>query len=150
MANKAVETKELLRLLHKVDFFSKLKMGQLDALVRKVKKESFAKGKTVIKEGEMGDAFYMISSGQVSVWHNKSMFNKPIFLTNMEPGEFFGEMALVMDQPRSATVVAETRCDFFVLYKDDFRKILMENPEISVCIEEALARRMARSAKKRG
>lgn len=149
MAKTSEETKELMKLLYKVNFFQELKVGQLEALIRKIKKISVSKGKTVIKEGEKGDAFYMISSGQVSVWHNKTMFEKPIFLTNQESGEFFGEMALITNQVRSATVIAETPCVFYVLYKDDFRKILMENPQISAAIEEALTRREARSAKKR-
>ncbi len=149
MAKRTDENRQLLKILESVDFFEKLKVGQLEQLIEKIKKLSVPKGRTVIKEGEPGDAFYMISSGKVSIWHKKSLFNKDIFLTDQGPGEFFGEMALVTNHPRSATVVAETSCDFYVLYRNDFKEILMKNPNISGMIEKALRNRQVRSTQKR-
>jgi len=143
------ENKQLLSILKGVDFFEKLKIGQLEELIKKIKKASFSKGEAIIREGERGDSFFMISKGRVSVWHKQSLFKKDIFLTEEGPGEFFGEMALVNQSARSATVVAEAPCDCYVLYSKDFREILMNNPDISEKIEKALRRRLARSAKRR-
>ncbi len=148
MAKAPDENKQLLNILKSVDFFEKLKIGQLEELIRKIKTLSVPKGKTIIKEGDTGNAFYMIAKGRVSVWHKKTLFKKDIFLTYQGPGEFFGEMALVTNHARSATVIAEQPCEFYVLYSDDFKKILMNNAGISETIESALRRRLQRSAKR--
>jgi len=155
-----------------VDFFEKLKSVQLAELLRKVRKVSVPKGKTVIREGDHGDTFFMIYSGKVSVWHVKNLFNRSILLTGekfglvvdkkkkqydgsillavLKEGDFFGEMALVTNNRRTATVIAEEDCEFFVLNRDEFKKTLMDNPKISTVIERAFVNRMVKSIKEIG
>jgi CRP-like cAMP-binding protein len=64
-------------------------------------------------------------------------------VADLSDGDFFGEMALVTELPRTATVVAEDAGELFVLYKKDFKKILLSNPKISAIITEVLAKRRA-------
>ena len=71
----------------------------------------------------------MILSGQVSIWV------KGKHVADRKVGEYFGESALVNDEPRSATVRAEGPTELYVLYKADFKRILMANPGIAMGIK---------------
>jgi CRP-like cAMP-binding protein len=127
--------------LQKVDFFYSLNFGELDHLIKVLKKRKVAQGTTIIKQGEKGDAFFLISSGAVSVYIKKGMMGSQKKVADLEGGDFFGEMALVSDMPRNATVIADAPAELFVLYKSDFKKILLANPKISGIITEVLAKR---------
>ena len=100
-----------------------------------LKKRQCPKGNTVIKQGDPGDAFYMISSGKVEVSANNKV------IATRGPGEFFGEGALLTDGPRGATVKTLMETELYVLYKEDFNKILMHNPGIASSIKLASAQR---------
>jgi hypothetical protein len=91
-------------------------------------------GNVIIKQGDPGDAFYMISTGKVEVWDKEKK------LTDRKPGEYFGESALVNDHPRAATVKAVAATELYVLYKEDFKKILMANPGIAESIRLHIAK----------
>lgn len=123
--------------LQKVDFLYQLKVDELDQLMAALKKRTCPAGHTVIRQGDPGDAFYMISSGAVQV----SQGGKVVAVR--KEGEFFGESALVNDAPRSATVVTAAPTELYVLYKEDFKRILMANPGIAASIRTAAARRSA-------
>ncbi|HDQ26198.1 MAG TPA: cyclic nucleotide-binding domain-containing protein [bacterium] len=137
------EFSRLREALKKVDFFYSLSMGYLDELIRALKKRKAAKGEELIKQGEIGDKFYLISTGEVSVYVKKGGFGSPKKVATLGPGDFFGEMALITDLPRAATVIAEEPSEFFVLYKRDFKKILMSNPKIAAIINDVLSKRRA-------
>jgi CRP-like cAMP-binding protein len=127
--------------LQKVDFFYSLKFEELDHLIKALKKRKVAKGQSIIKQGEVGDAFFLISSGAVGVYIKKGMMGSQNKVAELSDGDFFGEMALVADVPRAATVTALEPTELFVLYKSDFKKILLSNPKISGIITEVLAKR---------
>ena len=115
--------------LQSVNFLYQLKLNEVVKLLDVMKRRLYPAGQTIIKQGEKGDAFYLIASGKVSVWVD----NAPV--TSRYPGEFFGESALVTESPRSATVKAVEETELYVLYKDDFQKILMANPSIASSIK---------------
>jgi CRP-like cAMP-binding protein len=142
------EIRKLVSLLEKIKFFEKLKVKELEELAKHIKKETALKGKVLIKQGDIGDAFYMVAEGKVSVWFDKP--DEKVLLSYLGPGEFFGEMALVTQNPRSATVVAEEFCRFYVLYSYDFKELIMKNPKISFVIETALRKRRLGTMQKRG
>lgn len=125
--------------LQKVDFFYSLSFGDLDELIRSLRKKKAKKGEEIIKQGEIGDKFYLISSGEVSVNVKKGFGNKKV--ASLGDGDFFGEMALVTELPRTATIIAETPVELFVLYKRDFKKILMKNQKIAGIINDVLSKR---------
>ncbi len=142
MAENKEQYQHILQTLKSVDFFSKLKMGELESIMARLHKLSCSKGHVVIREGDPGDAFYMIYSGRVAVWKKKGFFGKKL-LAYLEDGKYFGEMALVTSEPRNATIIAEDACEFFVLYTHDFKDILMANPSIRNSIEEVVRMRQA-------
>lgn len=128
--------------LQKVDFFYSLNFSELDMLIKSLKKRKTKKGEVIINQGEIGDKFYLIGKGSFSVHVKKGMSgtNK---VADLSDGNFFGEMALVTEMPRTATVIAEDLGELFILYKKDFKKILLSNQRISAIITEVLARRRA-------
>lgn len=128
--------------LQKVDFFYSFNFSELDMLIKSLKKRITKKGEVIIRQGEIGDKFYLIGSGSFSV-HVKKGFSGAQKVADLSDGAFFGEMALVSDMPRTATVIAESPGELFILYKKDFKKILLSNPKISAIINEVLARRKA-------
>ena len=119
--------------LQSVDFLRQLKMDELDKLMEALKKRTCPAGNTIIKQGEPGDAFYMILTGTVEV------SDKSKRLATRHAGEYFGESALVSDLPRAATVKALVETELYVLYKDDFKRILMANPGIANSIRLHIA-----------
>ena len=121
--------------LQKVDFFYSLNIMDLDALIKALKKRKARAGEVIIKQGEIGDKFYLIGSGAVSVSINKKK------VTELGDGDFFGEMALVTDLPRTATITVLEPTDLFLLYKKDFKKILLSKPKIAHIINEVLEQR---------
>lgn len=126
--------------LQKVDFFYSLHFDELDLLIKALRKRKVAPGTVIIRQGDKGDAFYLISSGRVSVHIKKGLVGQKK-VAELTEGSFFGEMALVTDEPRTATVIAEEPTELFVLYKSDFKKILLNNPKISEIINSELKKR---------
>ena len=124
--------------LQKVDFFYSLNIMDLDALIKALKKRKVKKSEIIIKQGEVGDKFYLIGRGDFGVY----IKNKKV--AELSDGQFFGEMALITDLPRTATVTALIDSELFILYKKDFKKILLSIPKISGIINEALSKRRAR------
>jgi len=131
---------QLRDVLKKVDFFYSLSFAELDELINALKKRPARRGETIIKQGERGDTFYLISKGSVSVYVKKGLFGKKQ-VAELGEGDFFGEMALVSDEPRSATVIADEDSEVFVLYKKDFKQILLSNPKIAGIIKQVLTER---------
>jgi putative ABC transport system ATP-binding protein len=83
-----------------------------------MKKRHFAAGETIIREGEPGEDFFLISDGEVEVIRSDHE------VARLGPGDFFGEVALISGEPRNATVVAEGGVDAYALGKTDFQTAL--------------------------
>jgi putative ABC transport system ATP-binding protein len=104
--------------LRPIDLFKALTPQQLSDVAEHVKKRHFAAGDTVIREGEPGEEFFVISDGEVEV------IRADHEVARLGPGDFFGEVALISGEPRNATVVAEGEVDTYVLGKTDFETAL--------------------------
>ncbi|KAJ5130992.1 uncharacterized protein N7515_007031 [Penicillium bovifimosum] len=100
----------------------------------------------ILTEGDEAKAIYWLVRGAVSV---TSRDGESIY-AELKPGAFFGEIGLLMDRPRTATIIARTRCMLVVLTKDDFRNILPRFPSVEQAIrEEAQERLMILEKKKK-
>lgn len=122
------ELGELARMMRKVSFFSPLTVGQLDEILPHVRIHAFEPGETVFKQGQRGDAFYIVYRGRVSVRVRKLLFLSKAVAT-LKEGDFFGEIALISDEPRTATVVAAEPSWLFTLIAMDFQAVLRQNPK---------------------
>ena len=99
-------------------------------------------GGVICREGEPGDIFFIIESGLVEV---SKIFDgqTPRILARQGPGEFFGELALVQDAPRAATITAIEDTTLLELSKDNFNQYLNNNPAMAASIMRAVAARLA-------
>jgi signal transduction histidine kinase len=90
-------------------------------------------GDVIFVEGSSADRFYIVMEGRVEVW--KNFYDpKPDLLAVHGSGRFFGEMALIDELPRSATVVARERSRLLYLYRDDFRRLIRERSSIALSV----------------
>jgi len=98
--------------------------------------KAFNDGEVIVQEGERGDCFYLIRSGRVGVYTQKmQQNNEMIELGHMEEGGFFGEVALLTDKPRTATVMAQGRVELMELSRENFNAIVAEYPSVKKVVE---------------
>jgi len=101
-------------------------------------------GDRICEEGEPGDAFYVILAGRVQVSKFLELGTQHL-LHELTPGKFFGELALLEDAPRVASVDALEETTLLVITKDDFQELLNLHPEIAVPITRAISARLRES-----
>ena len=104
--------------LRPIDLFKALTPQQLTDVAEHMQKRHFAAGETIIREGEPGEEFFLISDGEVEV------IRADHEVARLGPGDFFGEVALISGEPRNATIVAESGVDAYALGKTDFQTAL--------------------------
>ena len=99
-------------------------------------------GQTVIEEGKFGNDLYIIGSGTVEIVKKTLQENDNYTVTELSSDQniFFGEVALLDPDKRSATVICKTDCSFYVLTKDNFTKLGDENPKLGLSITRELSR----------
>jgi CRP-like cAMP-binding protein len=115
-------------MLVEIDFFKDLK-AQTDAATLKecatwVKQEAFKQGDYVFRQGDRGTKFYIILQGSVTVYDELAEEGEAVALTHYVPGQSFGELALLQDKPRAASVMCEQDCDFAVFDKGVYRRVI--------------------------
>ena len=131
-------------LLKAVYFFRDLKDEELDALSLVCERTQFSREDIVFQEGDKADYFFIIIHGSVEVW--KDYFEtQPDLLAVHTEGHLFGEMALVDELPRSATVVAKTDLEVLRIFRDDFHAILEKNGRIAISILKSLSAMIRKS-----
>lgn len=124
-------------LVAKVPFFSGLGKGRQKSIARLLKTRFFAPGDVIIKRGEIGDEMYFIANGAVKV----------VLPDNEVPlgtGDFFGELALITDQPRNADVIALGFSSVLALRRRDFKAFVKRNPDIREKIRRIAQERVGR------
>ncbi len=124
-------------LVARVPLFSGLSPDRLKRIERLLRPRLYFPGEPIVRRGERGDTVYFISSGAVTV--EVPGLEQPIRLGN---GDFFGEIALVMDQPRNADVTASAYCQLLLLDRRDFNRLYSKDPVLKGHIDEAIARRL--------
>jgi CPA1 family monovalent cation:H+ antiporter len=128
-------SQDLLETLSALPLFKGLSNSALKALAEKIQTVTFLPGDTIIGEGEKGDALYILKNGAVDV--SKTNSDNKTHLTTLEKGDFFGEMALLGDHVRSATVTAKTTVVSLRLKRTDVLKIASQNNEIDQQLKQA-------------
>lgn len=126
-------------IIGEVDLFASLTPEQLEKLIYFLKFVEFEQGETVFNKGDEGDAFYVIYAGKAEA-RAPSLFLKRVINT-MGPKAYFGELALMLKKPRTATIVCTEPTQCFRLDRTDFEIFMDQYPEIAAHIrEEASAR----------
>lgn len=133
----------LRRVLQGAYFLQYMNIHEMDQLVGCLRAMRVFKGYEIIRQGDPGDAFYLIATGRVSVWLKKG--TNRVKAAELRADDFFGEMALISNEPRNATVVAEGLTELFIMEKYNFDKTLMRNHAIAQKILRAYEERSARN-----
>ncbi|NEP09763.1 MAG: mechanosensitive ion channel [Symploca sp. SIO2C1] len=121
-------------LLRRVSYFENFTDLEVRQLIEVGYRKRLRASDILFHEGEPGNAFYIILTGSVEVFVEK--IHK--YLTTLEAGKFFGELALILGIPRTATVRAIEDTMLFVINKNGFEKLLHEHPELSEVIVQEL------------
>jgi CRP-like cAMP-binding protein len=122
--------------------FSELRPSERDLLLTRLSDESFEAGQVIIRQGEAGDRFYVIRQGRVEVLLEEP--GQPVHrVTELGPGDFFGELALLLSAPRSATVRALTAVRAWSLGAQDFDDLLVKYLHLGDLFETTRDTRLA-------
>src|SRR5262245_23989578 len=134
-------SREALESLRTIPLFAEVSDSDLEAIASLLIERRFPKHKTIVEEGLPGDYMYVIREGQVKVTKLSGDGREKI-LELFGPGSFFGEMSLLDNSPRSASVktLAETR--ILALSRSDFLGVLRRSPDIAMAVIKELTRRV--------
>ena len=135
---------DTLEVLRAVPLFGQVPDADLQALALLVRERREPKGALILSQGNVGDALFLIRSGQVKVTVIAED-GREVILSVLGAGSFFGEMALIDDQPRSAHIIAMEDTTLLALRREDFRARLAGSPGLSVSLLRELSRRLRRA-----
>lgn len=127
-------------LLARVPMFKDLAADELAILAETATVEQYASGVDIVEMGDPGHALFIVIEGQVQVLYPSR--SNDFELARLGPGECFGEMALLNEMPRSATVRAVNEVSTLTLKKDEFRKQLLSMPSVAVALLSSLSTRI--------
>lgn len=126
--------------LSKVSIFSDLSHKELQLLAANARERQFAAGETVIRQGETGVGLFVVLSGKVRVMQRADGGERELGVFGKDA--VLGEMALLDDLPRTATVIASEPTKVLIIPVWDFRAALRENPDIALKLLAVLSRRL--------
>jgi len=119
----------------------------LTELEKVSQKKIYKNNKIIFQEGDASDAFYIINKG-----HGKAVImdenGKEITLNVHGPDEYFGEMALIDNEPRSATIITKDQAEFTVIRREDFRKMVLSKPEMAINLLKGMSSRLRNATEK--
>ena len=124
-------------LIRKVPLFSRLSKTELKDLAMLADEIDLRDGKEMTRQGHPGREFFVLLEGTADVRKNGRKIN------TLGPGDFFGEIALVSREPRTATVTATSPVRTLVITDRSFRRLLDESPQVKTKVMEAMAKRLA-------
>src|SRR6266849_5197328 len=131
------------RLLRQGDLFAGLEKVTLAKLAAYLQPLSYESGAIIFRQAEPGDAFYLVASGSVGVYTADKSGAGETCLEVLRAGEPFGEMALLTNSPRTASIKAENDCEVLRLERGAFLDLVRQQPGVALAIAAMLSRRLA-------
>jgi len=131
------------QILGKVPLFESLAEGDLEAIASVAVSRSIKAREELFHQGDEGSQIYVVTKGQLKVVTTSSAGDDLIF-TLLDPGEVIGEVALLANRPRTATITAIENSELIVIDRRDFQQLLRTRPEVAFELLTVLARRLAR------
>jgi CRP/FNR family cyclic AMP-dependent transcriptional regulator len=128
-------------LLRNVPLLSPLGEDELALLARVVSRKSYARGSLILAAGDPTDSLYILISGRIKVFMS-DLDGREVILSILRPNEFFGEMGLIDNSPRSANVVALEACELVCIPEHDFRRCLADNFDMASMVMRGLVKRL--------
>ncbi len=127
-------------MLNAIPLFSSLTEKQLASIGAHAAWRVVEKGGVILRQGELADSFFVIASGQVKVYMTEG--DREVILKTLSAGEFFGELPMFDQEPRSASVAALERCHLQTLSYKSFQQAMDGSVDITKRVLETLARRL--------
>ena len=135
--------------LASVPLFSGLDLSDRQRFIEVTRERTYPKGSVILFENDPGDSLYIVRQGRVKVVLIGED-GREIILGVLGPGEHFGELSLIDQQPRSATVIAMEDASLLILHRDDFRRRVEASPAVAWSLLTELSRRLRRADEKIG
>ncbi len=129
------------RQLANIPLFAGLDEHELAVIYGGAAVRGFPRNTIVIHEGDDSDSLFLVLSGRVNIFLTSEK-GREVILNTQGAGEYFGELALLDDLPRSASVITIERCQFCVISKAAFQKVLVSHPEIALKVIKNLTQRV--------
>src|SRR3954471_16475797 len=136
--------------LQRIKLFSGLSPGECQEVVKRMKRRDFPPNQFIVREGAPGNSMFFITAGLVEVRKKDVTTGIDFLLTEMGPGQNFGEMSRLTGKPRTATVTAVQPTTCAVLEQKDFQNVLMQYPKIGLALTTILAERLEEANKQSG
>lgn len=135
--------------LRAVPLFVSFSEEQLRTVVTMVTRRSAPRNSTIMAAGDLTDSLYIVLSGRLKVMMSDAD-GREVILTILGPGEYFGEMGLIDDSPRSASVVTIEPCELLSIAKRDFKQSMEQNVDLAVTVMRGLVKRLREADRKIG
>lgn len=143
MENTNVDSSMLLPILKQIPLFSTLDEKTHKEIINHIILMYYPANYQLFKENDDGDALYIVKKGQISIYHEpKEAGDLPQKVAEINEKGFFGEMALVSDQPRNASAKTITESEVFILSKTDFKQLLETNTALAEQISATMVDRI--------
>ena len=127
--------------MQNIELFEHLSEEDLETLESLAVTRSYPKNTVLINEGDQANAMYFIDSGKVRVFVSDDQ-GKELILNTMGEGEYFGELSLLDDEKRSASVITTEKATFSIIYKEDFTDAIVKNPNLALSLLRNLTGRV--------
>ena len=131
--------------LQRMPLFADLASAELAALGALLRRRRCGRGEVLFTAGDPGNSLYIIEAGRVKIALT-SLEGKEVILTVLGPAEFFGDLALLDGEPRSADAIAIEPCELLLLPRDDFLTFIDTHPTVAKKLFAVLSRRLRRNA----
>jgi CRP-like cAMP-binding protein len=131
---------EIVGFLGKVQLFQGLTKRQMETLAKTFVERKYSAGQAIVTQGKGGEGFFVVTAGKAEIVRERNDGEK-VVVNQVGPGDFFGELALLDDGVRTATVTAQEDTVCLVLTSWDFISVLREDADMGVAILKELARR---------
>lgn len=131
-------------ILSQVTLFSALTEDERQGLTACLRRRQYAKGQIIFVQGDPGTSLYLIQSGRVKIVLTSDE-GKERVLAILGPHDFFGELALLDGEPRSADAIAQEACQLMLLQRADFLRYLETRPQVATMLLAVLSRRLRRT-----
>ena len=128
-------------MLRSIPLFADLPDEDIESISNLAATRTYPKNTIIISEGDDSDSLYVVLSGKVKVFLSDDD-GREIIINILGEGEYFGELALLDDAPRSASVMTSEECKLAVISKSSFEDCLFKNPQLSLRVIKELSKRM--------
>lgn len=128
-------------LLKQTKLFENLSYEDAKVIAYTTTPRFFSDGEIVFEEGETGEEAFLITQGEVEIWKGAPGKNE-VLIATIQKGELFGEMAIISEAPRTATVITKGEVRTLVINKEIFLDIIRDFPEVALGVMKTLVHRL--------